>query len=601
MDKHIKNFFPFPEFRDGQDEVMDEIEEAFKKHDTLIVQAPTGVGKSPISDASIKYFGNGHILTNQISLQTQYVNDFDVKKVSGRANFNCLSDPDVMCSEGLCIMDTRYDCPYKPSAKNSGELAASPHCRDDIFWSSGLQFKCEYWEQKTDAINSDSVIHNYSYFLNEVNYVQDFGGRNILICDEGHNIETKLLDFNKATLTRRDIEDLQQKFNKYGTDIRKWTTTLQYLAKVLYPERVKKLSNTLKRKDLNATERSRKIAEKNKFENLITKFNFIIFSSSVNPEDWVITYEYSKEKKGMLDKVIFNPLVIDKYADAQLFQYGDKVLIMSATIMNPKIVAQNLGISDYQFIDIPQKFDPSQKPIYHLNVAKLDKDGCDLKNPENELQNVVDAIDILLDLFAVKGIIHTTTFDIAKFIKSKSRHANRILTHTTENREYIIDKHINSPENTIICSPSMTEGLDLVDDLSRIQILVKVPYPSLSDAIILGKKKRDELNRVPFVDTWYNWKTTYDIVQAYGRSIRSPDDFAYTFTIDDRFEGFCKRNHQHKVKTEIGAFIREDTLFHKDFTSYVRPTNEFIDMYKDEFKILAERNPRNTDWLTQYL
>ena len=80
-----------------------------------------------------------------------------------------------------------------------------------------------------------------------------------------------------------------------------------------------------------------------------------------------------------------------------------------------------------------------------------------------------------------KGIIHSHTYKIANYLKyniKDKKLKKRILTHTSENRDEVLKQHMNSKEPTVLISPSMTEGVDLKGDLSRFQILCKVPYPS---------------------------------------------------------------------------------------------------------------------------
>ena len=87
---------------------------------------------------------------------------------------------------------------------------------------------------------------------------------------------------------------------------------------------------------------------------------------------------------------------------------------------------------------------------------------------------------------------------------------------------------------TVLISPSLHLGLDLHDDLSRFQIIAKVPYPSMGDSWIVKKFERNE--------QWYNWQTALRLVQAYGRSVRSKDDWAYTFILDSNLQNFVIKN-----------------------------------------------------------
>jgi len=64
--------------------------------------------------------------------------------------------------------------------------------------------------------------------------------------------------------------------------------------------------------------------------------------------------------------------------------------------------------------------------------------------------------------------------------------------------------------------------------------ITKVPYLSLGDKWIDEKRKRDE--------QWYRWQTALKLVQGYGRSIRSKDDWATTYILDGAFGYFVSKN-----------------------------------------------------------
>jgi Rad3-related DNA helicase len=80
----------------------------------------------------------------------------------------------------------------------------------------------------------------------------------------------------------------------------------------------------------------------------------------------------------------------------------------------------------------------------------------------------------------------------------------------------------------------MSEGVDLKGDLSRFQIIMKIPYPYLGDPLI---KKR--MNKW---EGWYSLQTAKLIVQSSGRSIRSNDDAAVTYILDSDWTRFYGRN-----------------------------------------------------------
>ena len=80
----------------------------------------------------------------------------------------------------------------------------------------------------------------------------------------------------------------------------------------------------------------------------------------------------------------------------------------------------------------------------------------------------------------------------------------------------------------------MTEGVDLKGELSRFQILCKIPYPYLGDKLI-----RKKMNKWKW---WYPLQTAKTIIQAVGRSIRNKDDYATTYILDEDWFKFYGRN-----------------------------------------------------------
>lgn len=79
VSSYIKNF-PFPTLREKQSFVLKEIDVAFASgYNHIIVEAPTGFGKSPVAIATALTRGSSYILTSTKNLQTQYARDFPLE------------------------------------------------------------------------------------------------------------------------------------------------------------------------------------------------------------------------------------------------------------------------------------------------------------------------------------------------------------------------------------------------------------------------------------------------------------------------------------------------------------------------------------------
>jgi Rad3-related DNA helicase len=109
-----------------------------------------------------------------------------------------------------------------------------------------------------------------------------------------------------------------------------------------------------------------------------------------------------------------------------------------------------------------------------------------------------------------------------------------VVTHfDAAGREAALEAHLQRPEPTVLMSPSMTEGIDLIGDLARWQIICKLPFPYLGDAQV---KARSDLE-----PDWYTWRTCLTLVQAYGRAVRSEEDHAVTYLLDADAPRFLQR------------------------------------------------------------
>jgi Rad3-related DNA helicase len=243
--------------------------------------------------------------------------------------------------------------------------------------------------------------------------------------------------------------------------------------------------------------------------------------------DWV---HWSDRKK-----LIFRPLSAAKYAQDFLFSRADMVVIMSATILDFDVFCRTLGLlrADCERLALPSDFPVNNRPIFYSPAGSMS-----WRNKDATLPKVAEKLRKLLGIYSnQKGLIHTNSYPMNQyFVKALTAAGlgKRIITHGAGGAEAAIQRHRSETGPTVLCSPAMTEGLDLPDDLSRFQVVVKVPYPNFKDPYVAARKKRD--NR------WYDWQTAMRLIQATGRSVRSETDFAETYILDQDFAVFRERS-----------------------------------------------------------
>ncbi|MFZ0510421.1 MAG: hypothetical protein WAM14_02340 [Candidatus Nitrosopolaris sp.] len=93
-DRAVHDFikkFPFPIQRERQSYVLNEIATAFASdYKYVLLEAPTGFGKSPVAIAVALTLGTSYICTSTKDLQTQYSRDFPFLKVAKGKNKNTI-------------------------------------------------------------------------------------------------------------------------------------------------------------------------------------------------------------------------------------------------------------------------------------------------------------------------------------------------------------------------------------------------------------------------------------------------------------------------------------------------------------------------------
>src|SRR6188472_3172721 len=145
----IKNF-PFASQRNNQEKVLHEICNAFNSgYKYIILEAPTGFGKSPVAIAVALALGSSYICTATKDLQTQYSKDFPYLKVAkGKNNFACLVKEDF-------IRNGIYKCGSCYNSSDVNEcyhttVEYGPCMTDKSFEDTGCKYKTFPKDYKID-------------------------------------------------------------------------------------------------------------------------------------------------------------------------------------------------------------------------------------------------------------------------------------------------------------------------------------------------------------------------------------------------------------------------------------------------------------------
>lgn len=567
--------FPFPQIREKQKSVLADIESAIKSgYRQIFLEAPTGFGKTPVAIALARYLGSSHICTATKDLQTQYRRDFPfVVEVKGRGNFPCIVKEDMgldeSCDYGPCVKDDGYDCAYKTRMmdyKIEGEGTIREIVKLDPFaerkYIKDLQSKskivelewrpCHYFHQKWIGAKSSHTVYNYRYFLSDLFYAGSTQKRNLLILDEAHQLESEVGDFKSFTIRRNMLPFLKMQMpdNKIE-EIETWIDFCIELKEKMF-EFAERAERIIERSNQNVM--TEPFTEKNLIDTREreTSLAAAIDDMKAKKDNWIVSNR-QYDASNQLQKVALVPLDISGYFDP-ILDKGTVTLFMSATILSKDNLCKTAGLEPdkVRFIRIEESDFPVKNRLIHMkNTAWLNA-----KTMGESMPKIVNAVNEIMSKHKdEKGIIHTTSYSQLQFIKdniSKENIDRLIETGSKLDRSEVLERHYTSKKSTVLISPSLHLGVDLKDDLSRFQIIVKVPYPDLTDKRIAKMKERDP--------KWYTWNTVLRLVQAYGRSVRSKDDYATTYILDSSIS-FLLRSAQDIVPKWFTEAIVQSNVF----------------------------------------
>jgi Rad3-related DNA helicase len=574
----MRSFFPLDHIRPNQDKVLDELDQALKSdYKFIFLEAPTGFGKSAVAVTLSRFLGSSHICTSTKDLQTQYNRDFPyLSEVKGRNNFPCIVKEDMgireSCEYGPCLKDDDFDCIYKTrmsdyDVKSEGTIyenvdinnyalkkyydKAKEHSQlVKIEWKP-----CQYYHQKWISIKSSHTIYNYKYFLSDLFYSSGVNKRKLLILDEAHTLESEVSSFKNIIFSKESLVRFFPKINlpeNKQTDVETWIDFCTGL-KDQFTSYVEKSANILGSGGSSSSNNNSQdihVSEKNLIDAINYEKNLLTFLEDlrINKENWLVTNITKNEIDNKLSRIKLEPLVVSSYF-TDIFDKGSASLLMSATILSKENLCKAVGLKneDVKFIRVENSdFPIKNRPIYLMNVAWLNA-----RTMSESLPNIVKVLDNLLSVHKNdKGIIHTTSYSQVQFIKnnlSKENLSRLIETNPKFDRNEMILKHTQSTKPTVLISPSMFLGVDLKDDLSRFQVIVKVPYPDLTDKKISVLKQRNP--------KWYEWNTILRLIQAYGRSVRNADDYANTYILDSSVSFLLKNGKEMIPKWFSEAII----------------------------------------------
>lgn len=469
-----------------------------------LIEAPTGIGKSALALAHAD-LTNAHltaVLTATISLQEQYSADFpDMVVCKGRGNFPC-EDNGLTAAEGTCTV------------------------------KKGVTCGSEYYEMRAKVKYANRIVANYAIYLNELFYTRSlFGHRDLrpdlLVCDEAHRLLDQLTSFETRML---DIELAEKLIGASFLDL----PDLEY-AKFWCRDYITEIACKAEDAVILQDKRARQwIKLKRQVDGILSA-----------PDDLILL------KSGRVLEV--SPLW-PKKAARTLIRSAHNVILMSATLFGGHLLADLLGLGDprlggakvgsdgtvpdYNYYTVPSPFPADRWPVHYRPIAALSKSA-----PASAWDAIAEEIHRYVhEYHQTKGVIHVASGRQVEQLSRRVRDCvscrdRLVRPQSGVTRADTIDSYRRGPPGTWLIHYSVGEGEDFRDDLCRIQLVAKVPYPDLGDRLTKLRSDEPGLGK-----KMYAAMTLNTLAQTAGRIMRHQKDYGETIILDANFGRLWKWN-----------------------------------------------------------
>lgn len=374
---------------------------------------------------------------------------------------------------------------------------------------------CPYVDNRDRAKQGESTVFNpmslYS-LTNSKNSGFATARPPLTIVDEAHQLPGMLRLLSSASFCNKDYA--------LPEDITNYSKVLEWLR-----------SSEASLKDLmSRTKNAPK--EYAKLEDEARKFRHVIHGYVEDQSNYAVYIE----TKGRYKYLTMTPIkVVKSVADRVLGK--SHILFMSGTLFKTDI-EELIGNSKFDMFEAPSPIPKENRPIYFEPASFR-------MNYQTDPTQIALLIEQKIAQFPdVNTVIHVS-YALSKRLQPHLKIP--FICNTAENKMEKLayfKKH-----GGIFLASGCSEGIDLADDLCRLNIIPQLLFPALNDPIVIKRKALED------GDLWYRLETLKTVIQQYGRSTRHEKDWSNTFILDPMMGSLFMRTKDHLPKYFREAFI----------------------------------------------
>lgn len=494
--------------------------------DVVILNAPTGSGKTIIAEATRRLMRVPKCLyvANTKGLQDQFMSDFGdyAKCLKGRSNYPTLNFPERFDVE-VWKRATCGDCnKHKVETPDGGWEFDCGMCHTTRI--------CPYEIAKNAALDARLAITNTSYFIAEANGPARFvtSGREhkpvpLVIVDECDTLEAILMGQVEVVVPQKWMKKLRLKPPEKKTVETSWLEWFDEQAIPALKSEVEQWAREAE--NVRNGSASPLNVDQIRERNYVNRLHDRIVHLRGQVACGNAVYD------GYADKEVrFKPVTVSYYGPENVWQHGDKWLLMSASVIDPQEYVDSVGIEEaglsWEVVNVPSTFPPENRPVHVRPLANMV-----YKEKAEEWPKMVDGIEKVLKKHPDdRVLVHTVSYDFTKYITERLRVDREVLTYlSARDRDETLERFRKTPAGVLL-APSMDRGVDLPEDDCRVVVVTKMPYLSLKD-----KQVERRLYGTKNGQLWYGVQTVRSLIQMTGRGVRSAQDKCDIYILDRQF------------------------------------------------------------------
>lgn len=531
MNIPISQLIIHPTVRSQQQRTFDTIQQKWSQFNSFFCSLPTGSGKTDLAACLLTDYLHSN-LAGKIDILVPYRMHQDFW-------YNILREYARKHGFSVALLKGRssYYCPIIKSGANISPCAFDPNYAQ----SCRSRQRCPLLKARRRIRKSQVRILNWWVFK----YV-DLGEdkANFRIFDEAHNL------FNLESLLRVEItSSLLQEITQNQDLLNQFIAWIEQLKNKQYIEiRLEDGLDFLEKLQIALTDRETNIAnilnENPQNTNLeilrelrkITEMVSALSELIQNPKSSDLSFFFQRDKQTKRERLVVQPFDL-AFIFSKLFR-GSKNLFLSATIGDGEYLARILGLKPQHchYIHETSSFEKKNHPFILLKEAERLSTATSEKK-QKAFRSIEDQSQIFLELCKqrhLRGLILTSSFELANLMGQLARTKKlQVITHTAGKSDDAIKSFIMNRKGDVLITPSAWEGISLDDDLARICLIPKLPFPMLKDPIIQKKARRYP----QFLEN----DVLISIQQAHGRIQRNSLDWGISICFDGNFRWLSKK------------------------------------------------------------